>query len=113
MLLPTGFKSVFSISAGSIMRLFYIGIGSRALRAVVRGIVTKMPGCNFTGFPTVLLFGEAIVSVPDYKIMMTQYEEQVSGCEAKWQKKIAGYDFKDDIAKNSLYVRFSPGVTDD
>ena len=86
MLLPTGFKSVFSISAGSIMRLLYKGIGLGALRAVVRGIVTKMPGCTgFTGFPTVLLFAEAIVSVPDYKIMMTQYEEQVSGCREKWQ----------------------------
>lgn len=60
-----------------------------------------------------LLNGEAIISVPDYKLLMQQFEEIHTSCEAKWQEKIAGYNFKDDIAKNALYVRFVPGVTPD
>lgn len=115
MLLPEGAANFFAMKAGDIMK-YKTEIDNKQLtyRVELRGLVTKMPGFQFfTGLNISLLNMQGIIASAQYQEMMQDLFEYNADYEDNYLKAIDGYEFADDVPKESLFVKLNPDITDD
>lgn len=79
--------------------------------ATIRGLVTKMPGIQFSGLNTVFLFSNGLVSMDDYQNFINFMYATYPDAEDNFNENKGQYQFKDNIPKGQLFVRLTPGIT--
>ena len=62
-------------------------------------------------FKAILLASKAIISIPQYKEIMTEWFNNNPSDEDNYNNMIADYQFNDNIAKTHLFIKLNPDIT--
>ena len=115
MLLSEGLSGPIGLSAGDRVR-WYSNNGpesssSNTYMGTIRSMLTKFPGFTFSGLNTVIALNSAIISMPDYQQFMQDTYDAGEGRMENVADATSEYEFKENIPKKNLFVKFSSSIT--